>query len=119
MMRKMRSRQRGFTLIEVMAGMIVLSLGLLLLLPMMVTSIEANDYARGSTEASMYIKDKMEELKNMNPPTSGADSVGNVHRTWNVTGIGSNLWQLDVSISWTDNNSRNHHNTVTSYMSIR
>jgi prepilin-type N-terminal cleavage/methylation domain-containing protein len=112
-------KQEGFTLIEVMAGMIILSLGLLLLLPMMVTSMQANDFARGSTEASMLIKDKMEELKNTYPPTSGVDSVGTVQRTWTATSISYNLWRLDVTIGWTDRNDRAHSNTVTSYMSRR
>jgi prepilin-type N-terminal cleavage/methylation domain-containing protein len=118
-MRKKSNKQRGFTLIEVMAGMVILSMGLLLLLPMMVTSMQANDFARGSTEASMYIKDKMEELKNMYPPTSGADSVGTVQRAWTVTNLNPNLWQLDVTISWTDRHDLPHSNTVTSYMSRR
>ncbi len=118
-MSKISDKQRGFTLIEVMAGMVVLSLGLLLLLPMMVTSMQANDMARGSTEASMYIKDKMEELKNMDPPTSGYDSIGALQRSWTVATINPNLWQIDVSVTWTDRNDRHHSNTVTSYMSTR
>jgi len=116
---KNKKRQSGFTLIEVMAGMVIIAVGLLLLLPMMVTSMQANDFARGSTEASMLIKDKMEELKNMDVPTSGIDSVGTVSRTWTVTDLGNNLYQLDVNIAWTDRNDRPHNNTVTSYMSKR
>jgi prepilin-type N-terminal cleavage/methylation domain-containing protein len=117
-MRNMK-KQNGFTLIEVMAGMVIIAVGLLLLLPMMVTSMQANDFARGSTEASMLIKDKMEELKNMDTPTSGVDSVGTAMRSWRVTDLGSNLYQLDVNIRWTDRNDRGHNNTVTSYMSKR
>jgi prepilin-type N-terminal cleavage/methylation domain-containing protein len=118
-MMKISKKQDGFTLIEVMAGMIILALGLLLLMPMMVTSMQANDFARGATEASMLIKDKMEELKNMNPPTSGVDSMGTVERTWAVSNAGLNLWRLDVTISWTDRHDLSHSNTVTSYMSDR
>lgn len=116
---KRKKRDSGFTLVEVMAGMVIISVGLLLLLPMMVTSMQANDFARGSTEASMLIKDKMEELKNMTNPASGVDSVGFVARTWTVTDLGNNLLQLDVNIAWTDRNDRPHNNTVTSYMSGR
>lgn len=118
-MMKISKKQDGFTLIEVMAGMVILALGLLLLLPMMVTSMQANDFARGATEASMLIKDKMEELKNMDPPTSGVDSVGSVQRSWTVSNASSNLWRLDVTISWTDRHDLSHSNTVTSYMSTR
>ena len=115
-MKKMK-KDSGFTLIEVMAGMIIIAFGLLLLLPMMVTSMQANDFARGSTEASMLIKDKMEELKNMDVPASGYDTVGTVSRTWTVTDLGSNIYQLDVNIAWIDRHDRGHNNTVTSYMS--
>lgn len=116
---KNKSFQEGFTLIEVMAGMLIISLGLLLLLPMMVTSMQANDFARGSTEASMMIKDKMEDLKNTAVPTSGADSVGTAARAWTVTDLGNNLLQLDVNIAWTDRHGRTHNNNVMSYMSTR
>jgi len=114
---KNREKQKGFTLIEVMAGMVITALGLLLLLPMMVTSMQANDLARGSTEASMLIKDKMEELKNSALPASGVDTISTVARTWTVTDLGSNLYQLDVNIAWTDRHGRAHNNMVTSYMS--
>lgn len=112
---RIKKRQGGFTLIEVMAGMVIISVGLLLLLPMMVTSMQANDFARGSTEASMLIKDKMEDLKNMDVPVSGVDTVGTVTRTWRVTDMGSNLYQLDVNIAWTDRDNRTHNSKITSY----
>ena len=118
-MMKIKKDQAGFTLIEVMAGMLIISLGLLLLLPMMVTSMQANDFARGSSEASMMIKDKMEDLKNTALPISGADSVGMASRTWTITDLGNNLIQLDVNITWTDRNGRAHNNNVMSYMSKR
>ncbi len=118
-MMKISKKQDGFTLIEVMAGMIILALGLLLLLPMMVTSMQANDFARGVTESSMLIKDKMEELKNMDPPTSGSDTMSTVQRTWTVSNAGLNLWRLDVTIAWMDRHDLGHSNTVTSYMSTR
>jgi Tfp pilus assembly protein PilV len=113
------ARMGGFTLIEVMAGMLITSLGLILLLPMMVTSIQANDYARGSTEASMLIKDKMEDLKNTDSPTTGADTVGAVTRNWTVTLVSSNLRQLDVTINWTDKKGLAHHNSMTSFKSSK
>jgi prepilin-type N-terminal cleavage/methylation domain-containing protein len=119
MIRGMRKREYGFTLIEVMAGMLITSLGLLLLLPMMVTSIHANDYARGSTEASMLIKDKMEDLKNMDIPTSGADTVGAVNRTWTVATVSTNLRQIVVTINWTDKQGLAHSNSITSFKSAK
>jgi Tfp pilus assembly protein PilV len=113
------TRMGGFTLIEVMAGMLITSLGLILLLPMMVTSIQANDYARGSTEASMLIKDKMEDLKNADSPSTGADTTGAVTRNWTVTLVSTNLRQLDVTVNWTDKKGLAHHNSMTSFKSSK
>jgi prepilin-type N-terminal cleavage/methylation domain-containing protein len=109
----------GFTLIEVMAGMVLLAVGLLLLLPMMVTSIQANDYARNATEASMLIKDKMEQLKNMETPTSGADTLAHSTRSWRATQVTADLWRLSVTVGWHDERGNPHANTMTSYYSVR
>lgn len=114
-----RKKDSGFTLVEVMAGMVLLAVGLLLLLPMMVTSIRANDYARNATEASMLIKDKMEQLKNMDVPDTGEDAVGVTTRSWTSTLVSSDLWRLSVTVGWTDERGNPHSNSMTSYYSIR
>ncbi len=114
-----KKKQQGFTLIEVLAGVVIMTVGLLLLLPMMVTSIQANNRAQNSTEASMLIKDKLEDLKNMGNPTSGADTVGTTIRTWTVSNAGANLTQLTVSINWTDDRGNSHTNSMNSYKSAR
>ncbi len=114
-----RKKERGFTLVEVMAGMVLLAVGLLLLLPMMVTSIRANDYARNATEASMLIKDKMEQLKNMDVPDTGEDAVGVATRSWTSTLVSNDLWRLSVTVGWTDERGNPHSNSMTSYYSIR
>jgi len=114
---KRQKKVAGFTLIEVMAGIVIMAVGLLLLLPMMVTSIKANDVARKSTEASMLLKDKMEDLKNMNPAISGVDTVGTTTRSWTATEISTNLTELTVTINWTDERGNPHSNTMTSYKS--
>jgi prepilin-type N-terminal cleavage/methylation domain-containing protein len=114
-----KSKDKGFTLIEVMAGMVIMAVGLLLLLPMMVTSIRANSYAQNSTEASMLIKDRMEDLKNMANPTSGADTVGSVTRSWAIANAGVNLTQITVTVNWVDQQGRPHSNSMTSYKSAR
>jgi Tfp pilus assembly protein PilV len=116
---KKNKKIAGFTLVEVIAGMVVLTVGLLLLLPMMVTSIRANNYAQDATESSMLIKDKMEDLKNMDTPTSGTDTSSGTIRTWTVADAGTNLWRLNVTIRWNDERGYTHSNTMTSYMSSK
>jgi prepilin-type N-terminal cleavage/methylation domain-containing protein len=117
MMKKINNRH-GFTLLEVLIGMIILAVGMLMLLPMMVVSMQANDFARNFTEASMLIKEKMEELKNMNLPVSGADSVDTVSRVWTVTDATANLKKLVVNVNWTDQDGHPHSNSMMSYMMV-
>ncbi|HBC45550.1 MAG TPA: hypothetical protein DCZ43_00745 [candidate division Zixibacteria bacterium] len=114
-----RKKIGGFTLIEVMSGMVLLAVGLLLLLPMMVTSIRANNYAKNATEASMLIKDKMEDLKNMNIPNSGNDTSVGATRNWTSTLVSTGLYRLSVTVAWNDEQGYPHSNTMTSYMSVR
>jgi prepilin-type N-terminal cleavage/methylation domain-containing protein len=109
-------KNTGFTLIEVMIGMVILSVGLLMLLPMMVVSMQANDFARGYSEASMMIKEKMESLKNMSNPTSGTDSVGTAARTWVVTDAENGLKQLVINVTWVDRDGKVRSNSMMSYM---
>jgi len=110
------TNKKGFTLIEVVVSMFILSGGLLLLLPMMVVSMQSNDLANGFTEASMMIKGKMEELKNIDNPVSGADSIGTSYRTWTITQPESNLLRMVVNINWTDIDGGLHTNSMVSYM---
>jgi len=110
-----KKRQGGFTLIEVMAGAIITALGLLMLLPMMVTSMNANNIARSSTEVSMLMKDKMEQLKNTDNPISGYDTINGKTRVWRVTPLTSTLNQFTIDISWNDQSGRSHGYSVTSY----
>jgi len=117
MMRKTKNK-KGFTLLEVMVGMVILAVGMLLLLPMMVVSMQANDFARNFTEASMLIKEKMEELKNLDLPVSGADSVGTVSRVWTVTDATANLKKLVVNVNWTDHDGHPRSNSMMSYMMV-
>lgn len=114
-----RKKNGGFTLIEVMSGMVLLAVGLLLLLPMMVTSIRANNYAKNATEASMLIKDKMEDLKNMSIPNTGNDTVTGATRNWTSTLVSAGLYRLSVTVAWNDEQGYPHSNTMTSYMSTR
>ena len=115
---KTKNNKKGFTLVEVLIGMVILAVGLLLLMPMMVVSMQANDFARGFTEASMVIKEKMEELKNMDNPVSGVDTVDNVARTWTVTDAGNNLKRLLVNVDWIGDDGRTHNNSMVSYMLV-
>jgi prepilin-type N-terminal cleavage/methylation domain-containing protein len=111
-------RNKGFTMIEVMAGIVLLTIGLLLLMPMMVVSIRGNNIARGSTESSMLIRDKIEELKNATNPVSGIDTLGNQVCTWTVSDAGANLRRLLVKVDWSDREGLAHSNSMVTYMMV-
>lgn len=113
---KNSKRQSGFTLIEVMVAMLLLSIGMLMLLPMMVVSMQSNNLARGFTDSSMLIKQKMEDLKNMSIPVSGADSVGTAARNWTVTDAADNLKKLVINVTWIDRDGRIRSSSMMSYM---
>ncbi len=117
-MKKLHFEKYGFSMIEVLVGMLLISFGLLALLPMMAVSMRGNDVARDFTEASMLIRDKMEELKNTSNPISGSDTLGLVTRTWTVVDSGPNLRRLEVLVSWPDRDGLVRSNSMITYMMI-
>ena len=57
-----QDNQKGFTLIEVMIAMLILSLGILGVLKMQVTAVKGNSFSIGLTEAATFAQNKVEEL---------------------------------------------------------
>ncbi|HIE65107.1 MAG: prepilin-type N-terminal cleavage/methylation domain-containing protein [Nitrospira sp.] len=78
-------RINGFTLIEVMIAMVILSLGLLGTLGMIATSIRGNAFSQQISIATSLATDKIEEMKNetytvldqIPPPIMGEQDVTN------------------------------------------
>lgn len=57
-----QKNQKGFTLIEVMIAMTILSIGILGVAKMQISAMQGNSYASGLTEATSFAQNKMEEL---------------------------------------------------------
>jgi prepilin-type N-terminal cleavage/methylation domain-containing protein len=57
--------KKGFTLIEVLVGLIVLAIGLLGIAGMQVTSVKGNSFSKNLTQASFLAQDRLEYLKNL------------------------------------------------------
>ena len=56
---------KGFTVIEVLIALAILSVGILALVSMMIQVVKANAFSDKMTEAAALVQDKMEELRRL------------------------------------------------------
>ena len=104
---------RGFTLIEVLVAMIILSISLLALAGLMVTTTKNNAYGSHITEAATFAQDKLEELRSMRwgdilegshtDHKNGSTGI-DYTRNWNVT-TNNSLKTITITINWNDRTS--------------
>ncbi len=109
--------ESGFTLLEVMVSMVIFATGLLMMIPMIVTSIKGNVFADMTTKAAHHIQAKIEEIKNTHSFTSGYDYPEGMTRTWTVEDYGTRLKKITVQMNWLDKDSLQHNNVVITYES--
>jgi prepilin-type N-terminal cleavage/methylation domain-containing protein len=104
------TRAGGFTLIEVMIALVILSVALLGLASLTVITAKTNSYGSHLTEASVFAQDKLEELRatRWEDITEGIDSdqvsgsTGiDYTRRWGVN-RNENLKMITISINWKD-----------------
>jgi len=72
----MTQKQRGFSLIEVLIGLIFLAIGLLAIAALQATSIRGNFFSNNLMQATYVAQDRLEFLKNL-PLDSPALQAGN------------------------------------------
>jgi len=105
-------KRKGFTLIEVLVALVILSFSLLALAGLMVTTTKNNAFGSHMTEAATFAQDKLEELRaikwedlndgNHTDPQPQSGSTGiNYIRNWSVTTNGS-LKTITISVNWND-----------------
>jgi prepilin-type N-terminal cleavage/methylation domain-containing protein len=110
-------KERGFTLLEVVVSMVIFATGLLMLVPMIVTSQKGNVFADWTTRAAHHIQAKIEEIKNTHNFTSGHDNPEGMTRTWTVEDYSTFLKKITVEMTWRDKTSLEHHNVTVTYES--
>ncbi len=105
-----RGQNKGFTLVEVMIAIVVLSVALLALGGLQIISIRSNSFGNHMTEAITLAKDLMEEMKDAEWEQIGDrsdDPVGATgivyHRVCTVTEQ-DNIKTVTVMVSWDNGN---------------
>ena len=110
-------KKKGFTLIEVLIGLIILAIGLLAIAGMQITSVKGNFFSHYLTQASYVGQDRLEFLDNL-PIDSPQLQAGNYNdgtvtisgivfnRTYTVN-VNGDLRTITYSVSWNDGVNRN------------
>lgn len=103
--------KKGFTLIEVLIGLIILAIGILAIAGMQIVSVKGNFFSSNVTQATILGQEKLEELKNT--PYSSADlNIGEHNegtlsstifsRKYIVAALGSSMKTVAVTVEWLD-----------------
>jgi type IV pilus assembly protein PilV len=111
--RKMR-RERGFTIIEVLVALAIMTIGMLGILAIYKGQMSASGYSRRATEAAVLAEDKLEQLRTA-PITTAIDGndridskgVANLEgpfdRTWTLEADGTGtLTTITVAVAWSE-----------------
>ena len=104
--------EKGFTLIEVAAGLVILAIGLLGIAAMQVTSTMGGYFSNNVTQATILAQDKLEYLKNLSYSDSnlsrGQHNEGTISgtifsRVYNVLeDAGNSMKTITVIVQWKD-----------------
>jgi Tfp pilus assembly protein PilV len=100
-MLKTLKAQTGFSMVEALVGFVVFSVGLLLLVPLGVYSMQANKWSDQTSKAAFYLESKVEELKNQPTLANGNDVINGHSRSWTVQNLSVKLRRVDLQVQWT------------------
>jgi len=105
-------KAKGFTLIEVATGLIILAIGVLGIAAMQVTSTRGNYFSSQVIQATIFGQDKLEYLKNLSyrdPNLSGGVHNEGIlpgtvfSREYNIAeDSGNSMKMITVTVQWTD-----------------
>ena len=104
------TKAKGFSLVEILVSLVILTVTLLALAGLMVTATKGNAAGCHITEATTFAQDKLEELRVSSWASlvagtdvrQGSTGIG-YSRNWNpVTNPPSNQRWVAITVSWTD-----------------
>lgn len=107
--------KKGFTLVEVLVGLVILAIGLLAIAGMQITSVKGNFFSNNITQASILAQNRLEELRHLD--VSHADLSLGTHdegvvqtvptdfsRQYTVDLVpGTTMLSIVVTVRWRDN----------------
>jgi prepilin-type N-terminal cleavage/methylation domain-containing protein len=102
--------KEGFSLIELLVSLVILSVSLLALASLMAMTTQYNSFGGRATEAVTFGQDKLEELRAVPWAIVGSDPVADqvqgatgiaYARNWAVATAGS-LKTVTITVSWND-----------------
>jgi type IV pilus modification protein PilV len=114
---KVLRKPKGFTLIEVVAGLIILAIGLLGIVAMQVSATKAGHFSSNVTQATIFAQDKLEQLKNL--PYSNSNLSTGQHNEGMISDtifsrqyhvledVGNSMKIITVTVSWPDQANHN------------
>ena len=110
-MRK-RSKEEGFTLLEVIVAISILTIGILAVASMQISSIRGNSFSSNVTEGTTWAGGQVERLMALPYDHNDLDQAQNPHQAtegrytinWNVTDDTpmTNTKTINVTVTWTD-----------------
>ena len=104
--------RKGFTLTEVLIGLVILAVGILAIAAMQITSIKGGSFSSHLTQATFFAQDKLEYLKNLS--YSDSNLGGGLHSEGILPGTifsrqhhivedaGNSMKMITVTVQWTD-----------------
>ena len=109
--------KKGFTLIEVLVGLVILAVGFLALASLQITSTRGNSFSNHLMQGSYVAQDRLESLKNLSYGTLQSQAGKSINdgtiiisgitfsRLYGVTLVNDphgNYLKIDYTVSWND-----------------
>ena len=115
-------KNKGFSLLEVLIGLVILAVGILAIAALQTTSVRGNFFSHNLMQGTYVAQDRLESLKNIPYlPNTGGLSIGNnpdgivrvpdlpggivFNRSYNVTEVNDpngNYLRIDYTVTWND-----------------
>ena len=107
-----KMKQKGFTLIEVLVGLVLLAFGLLAVAGMQTIAVKGNFFSHHLTQASYVGQERLEFLHNLPITSTQLDAGSHNDGTVTVSGVGftrtytvninGDLRTITYNVSWSD-----------------